>query len=146
MCALFFTVCHSLSFPLPCGFPRHMCHWFSKPDIMDTQLPGAGPPGWGALHGTQTPHSSGMASTIALSLPFVSCHTTGVGLVSHYTMGVGPVWTMSLPLLPVSRWLFLYILSCVRSVLLVFRSFSEILVLHVVVDFGAQDLPSTLPS
>lgn len=46
-------------------------------------------------------------------------------LVGHHAGGVYPDQTTSLSLLPVSMWLFLYVFSCGRPVLLVFRSVSE---------------------
>ena len=59
--------------------------------------------------------------------PFMGWDTTGI-------MGrVGSDKNTSLPLLPISIWPFLCILSCRKSVLLVFRSFLEIVVLHLIV-------------
>lgn len=75
-------------------------------------------PGWGAQRVAQTLHSSGKAPHPMRGSPGLGC---------------GPDQTVSLPLLPISGWCFLYILSCVRSFLLVLRSFSEIVVLNVVV-------------
>ena len=49
--------------------------------------------------------------------------------------GTGPDETTSPPILTVCMWLYLYIFSCIRSVLLVFTSFSEI-ILYIIVYFG----------
>ena len=54
-------------------------------------------------------------------------------LVSHCPEGAGSDRAVSLLLFPTPMWPFLYILSCRKPVLLVFRSFSEIVVLYVVV-------------
>ena len=70
----------------------------------------------------QTPCSSGRTSIAAISLPTVGC----------CTKGVNPRQTASSLLLPISLCLFLFILSCGKSFLLVFRSFSEVIALYVV--------------
>ena len=88
---------------------------------MEVCLPGSDPPGWGDSCGAQAPHSSGKTTAVVISLPLVTCHTEGVD----------PDQTLFLPLPPVLMWLFLHIISCVKSVLLVFRSFSVIVVLNI---------------
>ena len=49
---------------------------------------------------------------------------------------VGPGQTISLPLLPILMWLFLYIPICGKPFLLVFKSFSEVIALYVVLVLG----------
>lgn len=46
-------------------------------------------------------------------------------LLSHRVRDMGPNQTMLLPLLFFSMWFFLYIFSCRRAILFVFRLFSE---------------------
>lgn len=91
-------------------------------------LPAAGPLGCGACHGTWTPSPSERASAVVKYIL----------LMSHHARGVGPEHSISLPLLPVSMWLFPYILSCIWSVLLVFSSvhFQRELFCILVVGFG----------
>ena len=90
---------------------------------MGVHLPSAGPPGWGPQRGAQTTHASGGTSKVVISLL----------LTGHCTRKVGSDETESQPLLPISVWPSLYILSCRRSVLLVFRLFSQIVVLYILV-------------
>ena len=51
------VVCVALCAPFKT--PESQPCWPSKPNILGTHLPGAGPPGWGTQCGTQTPHSLG---------------------------------------------------------------------------------------
>lgn len=86
--------------------------------IFPVQVPWVGEPS--VRHGPLAPQG---ASVVVMSLlP-----------VGHYTRGVGCDKTASLPFLPISMWAFLYILSCRTSVLLIFRLFSERVVVCVVV-------------
>ena len=70
-------------------------------------------------------------------LPWSSGRTSGVLIpflpARHHTWGACSDWATSLPLLPISTCLFLYILSGRKAVLLVFGSFAVIVVLYVVV-------------
>ena len=91
--------------------------------------------GLGSWCGAWTPCPSGATSAAVVSLPFVNCHT----------VGVGPDQTKSLPLLPILT-LLLYILSYGNSVQLIFRWFPTVIVLFWCVHGRrwVQDL--TLPS
>lgn len=62
-----------------------------------------------------------------------SCSIYNVPTYGSPHQGMGPDKTLSLPLLPISVWPFLYILSYKKSVQLVFRSFSVIVALFLVV-------------
>ena len=100
--------------------PRHKPHWFPKPDVM------------GLLFLVQVPQARAqilctleMTSTVVISLPLES-HCMGSGMWDKSCLDV-------VPISPVSMWLFLYIYGCRKSVLLVFRSFSEIIFLYVIV-------------
>ena len=55
-----------LDFPQLSGSPRLKFPWFLKPGIMGARLPGTGPLGWAAWHGSLAPQGS---STVAVSLP-----------------------------------------------------------------------------
>ena len=81
------------------------------------QVPGAGQPTW-----SSEPSLLRRTSEAVMSLLPVGCSTADVGSGQ----------TASPPLLSISTWLFLFIFSCGKSFLLVFRSFSEIVSLNVV--------------
>ena len=95
--------------------------WFSKPRHYEDlsswcKSPGLGSPMWG--------------SDLSLFREEIQgCNIPPTCRLPH--RGVGPDLSASPPLLAVSMWLTLYVLSCRKSVLLVFRSFSEIVVLYV---------------
>lgn len=102
--------------------PGYKPCWFSKPDVMGAHFPGAGPQVWGAWCGAQTP---------LLRENLRVCEVP-----SHLWVAMLGVWVLMRPHLcppPVSMCFFLYILSCRRAVLLVFRSFSKRAVAHVAV-------------
>ena len=61
-----------------------------------------------------SPFSLGRTSAIVINLPFVG----------HLPRGLGLDYNVPSPLLPSSFWFLLYLLSCGKSFLLVFRSFS----------------------
>ena len=106
-----------VSFLQSSSSPVYKPHWLSKPDVLGTHLPSAGPPGWGAQYGSQTLHSLGRTSAIVIILPFVGRLPGGVGI--DYT-----AFHLSAHLIVV-----LYIFSCGKAFLLVFGSFSLIVVL-----------------
>lgn len=87
-------------FPTASGSPMLKSHWLSKPEIPGAHIPGAGALDWGARCGAQTPCSLGRTSAILIILPFVG----------HLPQDGGP--DISLPLLPISFWLLLYIFTC----------------------------------
>lgn len=127
-----------LGFPQPSNSPGHKHHWIRKPGIMGTHFPSEDPLGWGTEHGAGVPFSPVRAFMVVISLTLVGCWARGMVLIR-----------LSVPLLPILMWLFLYILSCRKLVILLFRSFSEIVVLYVVVQCvcwrrWAQDLLSLL--
>ena len=72
-------VCEILCVPLrvECLFPsalwlsQNKPHLPSKPNVLGAHLPGAGPPGWGAQCGAQTPHSLRRSSVIVIILLIV---------------------------------------------------------------------------
>lgn len=70
-----------------------------------------------------TPFIPEGATVVVISFPLVNCHLRGVS----------PDQNMYLPLLLLSIWFLIYILSCINSVQLVFRLFSVKLTLHSVV-------------
>lgn len=80
---------HSLDFY---DFPGCNPHWFSKQDILAACLCRAGPRIWGCLMQGMNPCFLMTSSVFLRSLPIVDC----------------PMWSksVSLPLLPVSMWLF----------------------------------------
>ena len=86
----------------------------SKPDVLGAHLPSAGPLSWGAQYRAQMLCSLGRTSAIVIILLSVGRLTREVGLD----------YTMSPPLLPISLWFLIYIFSCGKSFMLVFRSFS----------------------
>ena len=94
-----------------------------KARLSGGHLSGAGPTGWGAQCGAQTPLSLRGISAMVIILPFVG----------HLPRVTGLDYTVCLPLLPLSLWFLLYIFSCRKSFLLVFRSFSSIVALYVFV-------------
>ena len=111
--ALGLRACVILHVPLKSrvsGSPLSKSHWSSKPDILGACLPGAGPLGLGILI------PFGRTSAIVIILPFVG----------HLPRGVGLDQTASLLPLPMPLWFLLYIFSCRKSFLLVFRLFSLI--------------------
>lgn len=96
-------------------------HWSSKPNIMGliflVQVP-RGSPG-----GTWTPQ-----------LHRGHLHSCDISPASgSRTLGMGSVQTASLTLLPTLTWHSVYIPSCRKSAVLVFRSFPEIIIARVVV-------------
>ena len=97
----------SLRFPSSSGSSRCEPCWFSESDIMEVCLPGEGPQSWGAHCGAQTPSPEGEP----LHLWFLS----------FLWVATLEMWVL---LLPFSVHFFLYIHSCRRAVLLVFRFFS----------------------
>ena len=99
-----------LSFPQPFNPPEHKPRWFSKSDILGPCLPSAGSLSWGAQCGAQTTCSLGRTSVVVIILLFVG----------HPTQGMGLDCTANPLLLPISLWLFLYVLSCGRSFMLDF--------------------------
>ena len=86
----------------------------SKPEITESALLSTRPLDWWFWTGAWIHHSLGRSPWLWLSLPLLCHHTSGV---SHWTDCISA-------LLPISMWLFLYILSCRKSVLLVYRLFS----------------------
>ena len=98
-------------FPQPYWSPESKPHWL-KPNVLRAHSPSAGPSGW---HPKQvwTLYLLGRTSAIVIILSSVSRLPADVGLD----------YTMTPPLLPISLCL-LYIFSCRRSSLLIFRLFS----------------------
>ena len=113
----------SLSFPLPSGSPRQKPRWFSKPDVSYGGLSSwCRSPGLGNPCGARIPHSSG-------GLP----QLWNPSLLWVAALGV---WVLIRPTLCPPRHLKVAssnILICSTSVLLAFRSFSEMVVLYVAV-------------
>ena len=114
----------SFSFLLPSSAPGQKPPLFKKPDIMGDHLSRAGPQAWGAWCGAQIPLSLGktfhicdIPSCLCVSAPGVWVLTT-LCLCSSYLF---------------QCVFFLYILSCIRAILLVFRSFSERVILCAIV-------------
>lgn len=68
-------------------------------------------------------HKMGRTTMAMISLP----------IVNHHTGGVGPDQTTSVPLLLITMCHHLYILGCRNFVQLVFRSFSVMVALYLVV-------------
>lgn len=101
----------SLSYCLLALRPKH--HWFPKPDVMGAHLPRVGSPMCG-------PDSSFLRESLYGWTPPTPATHGSLGLEC------GPDETVSLPLLQISGWYCLCILSRVISFLLVLRSFSEI--------------------
>jgi len=66
------------------------------------------------------------------------CHSGSASTVVIFLSLVGPDLNHTSMVLPISMWLFLYILSGRWSVQQVFSSFSETVVLHVVVEIGVS--------
>lgn len=96
-------------------FPKTL--WSSQTYVNPT---GGGPLAWDACCGAQTTHSLGRNCIIFISLL----------LAGHHTEDMGPDKTTSLPFLSISVLLYLH---CGMAVLLVFGSFSERVVLYVIV-------------
>ena len=82
------------------------------PNVLGAHLLSEGPLGLGAWCGAQAPRSW-RTSVIVIILPFVV----------HPPRGMGPDYTTSPSLLPVSLWFLLYIFSRRRPFLPVFQSF-----------------------
>ena len=79
-------------------------------------------PRWGSQCGAQPPHSLGRTSAVVNIIPFVN----------HLPRGLGLDYIAFTSLLPVSLWFLLYIFIT-KLFLLVFRSFSLIVLLKLVV-------------
>lgn len=89
----------------------------SKPGVLGAYFTQVELPGWRVSIWVLYPSLLRRTSWLFFPLP-----------VSHYSRGMGPYWTMSLPLPLISLWL-LCIFGCGKSFLLVFWSFSEIVAL-----------------
>ena len=105
-----------LSFLQPSCSPKHKPFWFSKPDVLGAHLPNAGLLGLGAHVGVKTIFGEKLYNLIFLLF------------VDHQPRLVGPDYIMSLLLLPFLCF-HLYVFSCTKSFLLVFKSFSYIVAL-----------------
>ena len=129
--ALGLRVCEILCAPFknrvyflqPSGSPESKPHWPSESNVLRAYLPSTWPPGWGAQCGAQIPWDLGRSCAIVTILQFVDYSPVGVSLYD----------LLSLPLLPILSYFLLYILSCRRSFLLVFKSSSSIVALQIVV-------------
>ena len=73
---------------------------------MGTSVPNTGALGWDACVGLGPLTPQGRTSAAEIFFPFLVCHT----------MGIRPARIVSPPSLPVSVWLFVYILSYMTSV------------------------------
>ena len=83
-------------------------------------------PGLGGLvWGLALPCASGYTSTAEIFIQVFIYHTWIWNSLCFYlsSLDVGPVYSLSSPLLPASMWLLPFILSCRTSVQLDFRSF-----------------------
>ena len=100
-------------FPTAFGSPCPKPCWSSKPGIMEVCLPHARTLGWGGLG---PPHSLVGTSKVVIYPSHSLVSLWGCMFWLDHVSA----------LFPFPTWPFLYILSCRKSVLLVLRSFSEI--------------------